>query len=30
MSTNKHLDPHCEAILEEYNTNLPRFKEIEQ
>lgn len=30
MSTNKHLDSHCEAILEEYNTNLPRFKEIEQ
>lgn len=30
MSANKHLDPHCEAILEEYNTNLPRFKEIEQ
>lgn len=30
MSTNKHLDPHCKAILEEYNTNLPRFKEIEQ
>ena len=29
MSHNRHLDPHCEAILQEYNDNLPRFREIE-
>ena len=30
MAATVHLDPHCEAILEEYNQNLPRFREIEQ
>ncbi len=25
----KHLDPHCESILEEYRENLPRFREVE-
>lgn len=29
MSKNRHLDPHCEAILEEYRDNLPRFREVE-
>ena len=29
MSTNRHLDPHCEAILQEYHNNLPRFREVE-
>lgn len=30
MSKTIHLDPHCEAILEEYKENLPRFREVEQ
>ena len=30
MSKKRHLDPHCEAILEEYSNNLPRFREVEQ
>ena len=25
---NRHLDAHCEAILEEYRTGLPRFREV--
>lgn len=25
MTVNNHLDPHCEAILEEYRENLPMF-----
>ena len=29
MSVQRHLDPHCEAILQEYQDNLPRFREIE-
>ncbi len=29
MSTNRHLDPHCEAILQEYKENLPRLKTVE-
>jgi ppGpp synthetase/RelA/SpoT-type nucleotidyltranferase len=29
MSTVRHLDPHCEAILQEYKDNLPRFREVE-
>lgn len=29
MSTARHLDPHCEAILQEYQDNLPRFREVE-
>ena len=29
MSTNRHLDPHCEAILQEYKDNLPLFREVE-
>jgi Uncharacterized protein conserved in bacteria len=24
----RHLDPHCEVILEEYRANLPRFREL--
>ena len=27
MSHARHLDPHCEAILDEYRENLPRFQE---
>ena len=30
MPKTRHLDPHCEAILEEYQSNLPRFREVEQ
>ena len=30
MSAQRHLDPHCEAILQEYQDNLPRFREVEQ
>ena len=30
MSAQRHLDPHCEAILQEYQVNLPRFREVEQ
>ena len=30
MSKSRHLDPHCEAILQEYKDNLPKFKEVEQ
>ena len=30
MSSQRHLDPHCEAILQEYQDNLPRFREVEQ
>ena len=29
MSRTGHLDPHCEAILQEYQDNLPRFREVE-
>ena len=29
MSSVRHLDPHCEAILQEYQDNLPRFRELE-
>ena len=32
MSNNikkRHLDAHCESILEEYKSNLPRFREVE-
>ena len=29
MSTNRLLDPHCQAILQEYEDNLPRFREVE-
>ena len=29
MSVQRHLDPHCQAILQEYKDNLPRFREIE-
>ena len=29
MSVNRHLDPHCQAILQEYEDNLPRFREVE-
>ena len=29
MSNKRYLDPHCEAILQEYQDNLPRFREIE-
>ncbi len=29
MSSNRHLDPHCEAIMQEYQDNLPRFREVE-
>ena len=29
MSVQRHLDPHCEAILQEYQDNLPRFREVE-
>jgi len=27
MPYSRHLDPHCESILEEYRQNLPRFRE---
>ena len=30
MSRTRHLDPHCEAILQEYQDNRPRFREVEQ
>ena len=30
MAKTRHLDPHCEAILQEYQDNLPRFREVEQ
>jgi len=30
MSAQRVLDPHCEAILQEYQDNLPRFREVEQ
>lgn len=30
MPKTRHLDPHCEAILEEYQNNLTRFREVEQ
>ena len=30
MSNKRYLDPHCEAILQEYSDNLPRYREIEQ
>ena len=30
MPKTRHLDPHCEAILEEYQSNLQRFREVEQ
>ena len=30
MSKTRHLDPHCEAIMQEYHDNLPRFREVEQ
>ena len=30
MSKTRHLDPHCEAILQEYLDNRPRFREVEQ
>jgi ppGpp synthetase/RelA/SpoT-type nucleotidyltranferase len=29
MSTQRHLDPHCQAILQEYKDNLPQFRKIE-
>ena len=29
MSFKRHLDPHCEAILQEYKDNLHRFREVE-
>ena len=29
MSKTRHLDPHCNAILQEYQDNLPRFREVE-
>jgi len=28
MTVNNHLDPHCEAILEEYRENLPMFGDM--
>ena len=28
MSDTQCLDPHCEAILEEYRENLPRFNDM--
>ena len=30
MKKARLLDPHCEAILQEYQDNLPRFREVEQ
>ena len=30
MSNKSYTDPHCEAILQEYQDNLPRFREVEQ
>ena len=30
MSKARHLDAHCQAILDEYQNNLPRFREVEQ
>jgi ppGpp synthetase/RelA/SpoT-type nucleotidyltranferase len=30
MKKVRQLDPHCEAILQEYQDNLPRFREVEQ
>ena len=30
MAKTRHLDPHCEAILEEYKNNVARFREVEQ
>lgn len=30
MSINRHLDNHCEAIMQEYRDNRPRFLEVEQ
>ena len=30
MSNKSYIDPHCEAILQEYQDNLPRFREVEQ
>lgn len=30
MSKPMNLDPHCQAILQEYRDNLPRFREVEQ
>lgn len=30
MPKTRHLDPHCESILEEYQSNLQRFREVEQ
>jgi len=30
MKRTRQLDPHCEAILQEYQDNLPRFREVEQ
>ena len=30
MKKARQLDPHCEAILQEYQDNLPRFREVEQ
>ena len=30
MKKARQLDPHCEAILREYQDNLPRFREVEQ
>ena len=30
MSKTRHLDAHCQAILDEYQENLPRFREVEQ
>jgi len=30
MPKTRHLDPHCTAIMQEYNDNLPRFRTIEQ
>ena len=30
MSKARHLDAHCQAILNEYQDNLPRFREVEQ
>ncbi len=30
MAKTRHLDPHCMAILQEYQDNLPRFREVEQ
>ena len=29
MSTKKHLDSHCQAILQEYSDALPRFRDVE-